>query len=472
MYVANGVHDVVTGRQRCESQSLYASLRYFTLRNGKRAAVLYPFHGILLRGILVSERCDRIYQVNLWDGFGGSEVYTRFLSIALQTLGYRTTVFVNAKARHWDDLDFGAATLVPIADPWHIFPHLPTSGALILTNFPLRGEVGALLKRDHRVVTFAHQPLYDKDLRPYDGSHLVVANSQHVLRSVAWAGLPCYPDPLYGVADVARLRREGPEAVFRNSHYAWDRHKVRDTLLSWLEPAWRRSAKPERFEQRDGLTLGIVSRLTTIKQFPKMFHVLAPIIARHRNVWIEIFGSGSYASVRDLKESLRSVRDRVRFWGQQKDVRSVYTQLDFLLSGLPEREGMGRNVIEAQLCGTPVLAVNAPPFTETVVDGVTGYLFADPRRDRGRDFEQVLARIAQGGLRPDPTDALEHLYRFTQPAFNTCIERLLHRIDRRAAPAEVATVREEPRSRDDRTVIDALSIRRLAAAHANWREGI
>jgi glycosyltransferase involved in cell wall biosynthesis len=371
-----------------------------------------------------------IYQVNLWEGFGGSEVYTRFLSIALQTLGYRSVVFVSAKARHWTELDFGSAEIIPLADPAEIFHHLPARDALIITNFPMGGAVGDSLKREHCVVTFAHQPLYLKNLRPYAGSALIVANSWHVLKSVVWAGLPCYRQPLYGVADIDRLK-QGPHAadIVARSHYDWDQRKLRDRALSLAastaQPLRERLLASPRFEKRNGLTIGIVSRLVTIKQFPLLFDILAPVIARQPKVWIEIFGSGGYASVRDLKRSLRPISDRVRFWGQQKDVRPVYASMDFLLAGLPEREGMGRNVIEAQLCGTPVLAVNAPPFTETVVHGMTGYRFTDPRMDDGSDFAQLLSRIIETGDRPDPFEAPASLRRFTQPTFNSCVERLL-----------------------------------------------
>jgi glycosyltransferase involved in cell wall biosynthesis len=98
-------------------------------------------------------------------------------------------------------------------------------------------------------------------------------------------------------------------------------------------------------------------------------------------------------------------------------VAAVYRSIDFLLTGLPEREALGLNVLEAQVCGTPVLAPRAPPFTETVVDGVTGFLFTDPREDRGREFGALLDRLVATGLRPDPRTAREHLARFSFDAF-------------------------------------------------------
>ena len=87
--------------------------------------------------------------------------------------------------------------------------------------------------------------------------------------------------------------------------------------------------------------------------------------------------------MRDLRKALEPIADNVRFWGFQKNVSEIYSQLDFLLTGLPEKEALGLNVIESQVCNLPVLAVNSPPFTETVIHGETGFLFNDPRSDQG-----------------------------------------------------------------------------------------
>jgi len=116
---------------------------------------------------------------------------------------------------------------------------------------------------------------------------------------------------------------------------------------------------------------------------------------------------------------------QVRFWGHQQDVAAIYTQLDFVLSGLPEKEALGLNIIEAQQCGTPVLAVRAPPFTETVIEGETGFFFADPREDAGVSFGRLLERLLAGALRPDPRLAKAHLERFSFAAFRERVARAL-----------------------------------------------
>lgn len=288
---------------------------------------------------------------------------------------------------------------------------------------PVPGSAAEHLRQRHFVTCFAHMPLYGRNPEVFRHCDLVFAVSRHVIASLKAADIThYYPEPLYGVADLerpARLRRVftkgGP--VRANSSYDWDQRKFRDRFLSYVHPFYF-ALKPSReFEKREGLTLGIVSRLTPIKQFPLMFEILAPVIRRFPQINLEIFGSGGYASVRDLKRSLAPISGQVRWWGHQGNVKAVYPLLDFLLTGLPEKEALGLNVIEAQACGTPVLAVNAPPFTETVVEGETGHFFTDPRQDQGASFEALLQAFIQGEALPRPLLARQHLEIFSFPQF-------------------------------------------------------
>jgi hypothetical protein len=49
--------------------------------------------------------------------------------------------------------------------------------------------------------------------------------------------------------------------------------------------------------------------------------------------------------------------------------------------------------------------------------GVTGFLYTDPRRDGGADFERVLAGVESGELRPDRDAAKAYLDAFSLPRF-------------------------------------------------------
>ena len=366
----------------------------------------------------------KLVQINLLPHFGGGEVYTAFLCRALSRLGLPTRLLVHPRAGFWDRLGLPADTeRIAVAAAADLQHHLPTGPLWLLGHGPLPAEL-RVAAPDRLRTAIAHMPVQGRDPTAFAGHDCIYAVSGWVRDGLKAAGLPTWDEPLYGVADFAThpRARSGDGAIRRASRYDWDRRKGRDRLLGWFEPLVEAARPHPVFERRPGLTLGIVSRLTPIKQFPLLFSHLAPLLANHRQVHLEIFGSGGYASVRDLDRALAGLpAGQVRFWGQQGNVGRIYPQLDYLLSGLPEKEALGLNIIEAQACGTPVIAVNAPPFTETVVDGETGFLYRDPRQDHGANFGRLLDELLAGRARPRPELAQAHLARFS---FDALVERL------------------------------------------------
>ena len=343
-----------------------------------------------------------VHEINLQRHFGGGEVYTRFLSNALVEAGWPVELYVHNEATFWDRLDMPGVHIVRVASLEDIAARLPTEKALVMTHNVLGREDAAKWAARHTLTGFAHMPLYDRDPAGLQHYRRVFCVSQHVIDSARARGLHnAWPEPLYGVADLQRGAPQTGE-IHHGMLYDWDRRKVRDRLLGVLYPLTAPLRTTQVFQRRPGLTLGIVSRLTTIKQFPLLFRHLSPVIAQFPSVNIEIFGSGGYASVRDLRRELQPIAKQVRFWGYQQDVKRVYAELDYVLSGLPEKEALGLNLIEAQSCGTPVLAVNAPPFTETVLDGESGHLFTDPRKDGGKSFAELLAKLTAASAAPRP----------------------------------------------------------------------
>ena len=366
------------------------------------------------------------HQVNFQRQFGGGEVYTAFVARALQELGWCSCLFVHPQATFWSGLDLGATELIPVAGHADIPSRLIADGP-VLCHAP-GDEARALTGGGHAVACVAHMPPQGRKAASYAGFDRVLPVSEYVRRGLIDAGIANVNDEaLYGVADLNRPASSGP--LRRGSLFDWDRRKGRDRLLGATEALWGHLLpRPEYRKQSSALTLAIVSRITTIKQFPLLFSLLAPILARQENVRLEIFGSGGYASMRDLRRALAPVADRVGWWGHQRDVASIYRNVDYVLTGLPEREALGLNVIEAQACGTPVLAVDAPPFTETVVDGAGGFFYRDPREDGGAAFAALLARIADPATRPDPLAHPQHLARFSAEVFRARLGRVLEKL--------------------------------------------
>lgn len=341
-----------------------------------------------------------IHHVNLQPIVGGGEIYTRALTRALADAGATLSLYVHPAVRLWDGLADGRIEIVRTENERQLPERLPEERAIVLTQSPISVQCIGRMAARHAVTGFAHMPMFQRSAESLQGYRLVFTVSRYCIELLRLAGLrQVYPEPVYGTADLAR----GSEPLVRRSPYIVDPRKFRDVLLGGFTAFRNLSAMKETpYRKRPGLTLGLVSLIAPIKQFPELFSILAPILASRPAVNLEVFGAGGYAQVRDLRRALSPLGPRARFWGYQANVGAIYPQLDYLMTGLPEKEALGLNALEAQACGTPVLAPDAPPFTETIVDGAGGRLYRDPREDRGRHFEQILDAILAGAPRPDP----------------------------------------------------------------------
>jgi len=353
--------------------------------------------------------------VNLQPAVGGGEVYTRWFTRALADAGARVTLYVDPSNHYWEGM---ASERIEILDADSFAARLGGRRALIVTQSRLPDAFLEQAAQNHVLTGFAHMPMVGRSAAGFARYATVFTVSEYCIGLLREAGIAqVYPEALYGTGELDRIDSPSTEGPIRAaSPYHWDRRKGRDRVLSVLEPLVRRFVDAPTFRREPGLTLGIVSLLSPIKQFPELFTLLSPQIARVACVRLEVFGNGGYAQVRDLKHSLAPFAERVRFWGYQTRVSEIYPQLDYLMTGLPEKEALGLNVLEAQVMGTPVLAPKAPPFTETVADGQTGFLYRDPRQDGGRDFGELLGSLVAGRPRPDPRTATSHLRRFSYPA--------------------------------------------------------
>lgn len=361
-----------------------------------------------------------IHHVNLQPVLGGGEVYTRSLTQALLDAGAQVTLYAHPAVPLWKDIRGPRFEWLQLENEAQLMQRLPASGATVLVQSPLSAQCVQDLAARHRLTGFAHMPMYQRSAEGFRPYRLVFTVSNYCIGLLRAAGIEqVHAEPVYGTADLAR----SDEPVLMRSPLIVDRKKPRDVLLGRLEQLVGTRGAGTPFTRAPGLTLGVVSLLSPIKQFPALFAALAPILAHKPGVNLEVFGNGGYGQIRDLKRRLAPLGRRARFWGFQPNVAAIYPQLDYLMTGLPEKEALGLNAIEAQFCGTPVLAPAAPPFDETMVDGASGFLYRDPRADGGAHFGDILDAILAGRPRPDPRVAAKtHLEKFTHAAL---VERAL-----------------------------------------------
>lgn len=147
----------------------------------------------------------------------------------------------------------------------------------------------------------------------------------------------------------------------------------------------------------------VVSALVPYKRLD-----LAIAAARLANVPLRVVGQGPQeASLRRLAGGAP-----VEFlgWRSDEDIRLLYQSSSAVL--LPGVEDFGMVPVEAQACGTPVIALGEGGARETVIDGETGALVAEPSAEA---FAAAIARVVKA-----PVDRLairRNAERFSRAAF-------------------------------------------------------
>lgn len=139
------------------------------------------------------------------------------------------------------------------------------------------------------------------------------------------------------------------------------------------------SRGPLPWPAEEPLRFAFVARLDPIKGLDLAIEVLSSGAWRERDWRLDVFGNGELqpeleAQVRDL-----GLADRIVFRGFAGDIDEVWREHHVLL--LPSRaEGVPNSMLEAMLCGRPVLVSNVGGISAWIRDGETGYML--PRPDR------------------------------------------------------------------------------------------
>jgi len=141
-----------------------------------------------------------------------------------------------------------------------------------------------------------------------------------------------------------------------------------------------------------------------------------------------LFGEENYAQF--LREQVKELglEQRVRFLGFRSDVMQLMTACDLVAHTSTAPEPFGRVIVEAMLCGRPVVAAAAGGAVELVEAGKTGWLC------KPGDPQQLTEAIEQCFSNPQQAEAVGRAaqeiaqQRFDQTTINCEIEQLLKAI--------------------------------------------
>lgn len=309
---------------------------------------------------------------------GGAEIHLHELFSRLVGLGHRVTLlcsgFRGAPAR--DRLDGIDVRRI---------------GGRYTYNFVLPGELRRIARRepfDVVVEALNKIPLYS----PLYSPRPVVAIGHHLFGTTIFREVPP-PMSLYVWLSELPLpwgyRNTPIEVISRSTGDDFaarglPRDRIRVVYVGIDREQYRPG--PGRAERPTLLALG---RIRKYKRLDLVVDAVAELAReRHPDLRLVVAGSGNWE--RALREHVRATGAQgcVEFAGRVTEDEKValYRRAWAMVMTSP-KEGWGLTCLEAQACGTPVIASDSPGLREAVRDGRTGILV--PHADRARLVEAI-----------------------------------------------------------------------------------
>ena len=316
----------------------------------------------------------------------------------------------------------------------------------LFTLFHIPGSVSSAIER-HRITTsfVQHLPFAERSYRRYlplfptaierfqlDGYDLVLSSSHCVAKSVITPPTTrhiCYCHSPMRYAWDQFDAYFGPARVGRFAS-RWVYRPMLSRLARWDAAT---AARPNRFVSNSQHVAGRISRYynreSTIVYPPVDTVFYHPANAPRASHFLVVSALVPYKRIelaidacRRVGAGLRIVGDgpdrarleamadrHVTFVERRTDVEIRAEYRDALAVLLPGEEDFGIVPVEAQACGTPVVALGRGGALETVVNGETGVLFAEPT---GESLAAALERVAT--MEIDRVRVRQHAERFSR----------------------------------------------------------
>jgi glycosyltransferase involved in cell wall biosynthesis len=189
--------------------------------------------------------------------------------------------------------------------------------------------------------------------------------------------------------------------------------------------------------------VGLIGRIARFKQQDLFLRAIPTVLKQVPMARFVIVGAATKAEreyetyIRQLAMDL-GINDQVVFMGQRKDAVEITAELTVACL-TSTREPLGRVILEAQLCGCPVVAADTGGPPEVITDGYNGLLFSSIAPDAPDQLaKQIIRLLKDDRLR---RSLAEHAINQMERTFagethvkqlETCLENLL--LSNRTAP--------------------------------------
>ena len=137
-----------------------------------------------------------------------------------------------------------------------------------------------------------------------------------------------------------------------------------------------------------------VGRVGTEKSIDVLIDGQVGILKKNKNCKLIIVGDGPDMDMYQKLAKKNKIEDKVIFTGKVpwKEV-PIYYNLADVFATASHTETQGLTVIEAMAASLPVVALDDESFRNTVIDGLTGYLFKSKKEYEAKMIELVLDKV-------------------------------------------------------------------------------
>lgn len=297
---------------------------------------------------------------------GGAEIHVHEIFGRIASWGNEVTLlcssFNHAKKREFVD----GIKVIRVGNRYNFNFYVPFASRSLLSQDPYGKENYDIVVDNINKIPF-YTPLYIK--KP------ILAIGYHFFGNVIYQET----NPIFG-SYVYWTEKLVPK-IYRNEVFSVLSKSTKDDLngvpennIHIISPAISPKFVPAPNKKSSPLIINI-GRIKKYKSLDILLFAMQDVISEVQSARLLIVGAGDY--LRDLISLSKKLKleKSVNFTGFVSEEKKIeLLQSATLLVNPSPKEGWGITVIEANACGTPVIASNSPGLRDSVVDGETGFL--------------------------------------------------------------------------------------------------